>query len=162
MSIEELPIPDEFWTNKTIDKNDCWIWQGKTNPAGYGIINVFGAQVRVYRLSLILSTKKDPRGMHACHKPNICFSKACYNPEHLYWGTAAENGRDKRGTKYDVSAVCIRGHNKEIYHDKYSRCIACTILKAVARKNGVVSRVHQRKLEKLNIDLSQINLDDYK
>jgi hypothetical protein len=91
--------PDELreWImgHHTKDHNDCWIWNGGKNSAGYGCYSKNHRMHLVHRFSMedklgrkLLDTE-DVR--HLCPgEPN----RACYNPEHLSVGTRKENMED--------------------------------------------------------------------
>jgi hypothetical protein len=93
--------------NNTKDDNNCWIWNGGVNSAGYGCVGKDNKMFLVHRISLekkigrYLDTKEDAR--HIC--PNVPNTR-CYNPEHLEVGTHKQNmqdmvlyGRSQTGSK---------------------------------------------------------------
>lgn len=68
--------------------DDCWPWRRARDSDGYGRFRRTGA----HRFALALATSKIPAGLNALHKCNF---RACCNPSHLYWGTQADNARDR-------------------------------------------------------------------
>jgi hypothetical protein len=82
--------------------NDCLIWKGSLNNEGYGQIWHDGRMYNCHRLSAIFFLELSD-SLQANHKPE-CPSRACWNPEHLYVGTAKENNADI------VRIYCKNGH----------------------------------------------------
>ena len=89
--------------DKSYPKGDCNIWSGKTvgKTQSYGCIWYKGRMVRIGRLvcHLTYGVDIDDQSWTANHKPE-CTSSLCWNPDHLYVGTTAQNIQDqlKAGT----------------------------------------------------------------
>lgn len=91
----------EWQGRREIDTNtNCWLWLGQKSHVGYGIlITRFGIPGDregelvarfVHRLAYN-EFVKSPLGMSVNH---TCRNKHCFNPGHLYLGTAKDNALD--------------------------------------------------------------------
>jgi hypothetical protein len=82
---------------RQIDENGCWIWTGKTDPNGYGRINVSIGHhkiktTKVHRYSLLLFKGIEiPDSQVVRHK---CRNRKCFNPDHLELGYQSDNMED--------------------------------------------------------------------
>lgn len=77
----------EFWH----DSSKCWEWQKAKAGNGYGVISFFKRMQYVHRTAYRIFKGEIPNGMMVCHK---CDNPKCFNPDHLFLGTARENVRD--------------------------------------------------------------------
>ena len=82
----------------TVDPiKNCWLWTGSLDKDGYGRIRGSSSGKvwvqRAPRASYEFYIGCIPYGLHILHR---CDVPACINPEHLYTGTPAQNGLDKK------------------------------------------------------------------
>lgn len=82
------------WFDKAMNKTDidrstgCWLYRGEIVHNGYGRVWREGKNVRVHRLSYEFFCEDIPKGLMVLHK---CDIRNCWNPEHLFVGTARDN-----------------------------------------------------------------------
>ena len=72
----------------------CWLWTGYVGESGYGVTRVLGRAgwlERVHRLAMIVLRHEVVEGRLVCHR---CDVRRCFNPDHLFVGTAQDNTRD--------------------------------------------------------------------
>ncbi len=90
--------------------SSCWLWEGARNTDGYGYLMVSGRYERVHREAYRVWIGPIPEGLSVLHH---CDTPPCYNPDHLFVGTQADNMRDAmlKGRKVrNPSGLCKRGH----------------------------------------------------
>lgn len=81
---------ENFWS-KVQKYAGCWMWQGRTDRAGYGLHWAYKRHHLAHRFSYALHNGAIPPGavvMHTCDMPR------CVNPAHLQLGTQRENIAD--------------------------------------------------------------------
>ena len=71
---------------------DCWEWMRSKDSQGYGVISYKGQLYRIHRASAYLyfgfNLDSPLDVLHRCDNP------PCFNPEHLFVGTASDNMKD--------------------------------------------------------------------
>ena len=72
------------------DITGCWVYGGKKNKGGYGVIKHRGRLRFVHRLMYERLVGRIPEGMTCDH---LCFRTSCCNPEHLEVVSHGENSR---------------------------------------------------------------------
>lgn len=74
----------------------CWIWDGKMNNYGYGVLRIGHRKENKYglahRLLYTETVGPIPEGMFLCHR---CDHPWCVNPAHMFVGTPNDNMQDK-------------------------------------------------------------------
>jgi hypothetical protein len=83
----------------TADPSACWIWPGTKNQksGGYGTVWDYSQRPRrkvyAHRAVWELIHGPVPDGLFCCH---VCDVPSCFNPNHIFLGTKAENNVDMR------------------------------------------------------------------
>lgn len=94
------PIPRSILERllaKTKYSGSCWLWTGGLWSNGYGKLRIGSmvdgsrTEVLIHRLSYEMHKGPVPEGMKVCHE---CDVRNCWNPDHLFPGTAKDNNDD--------------------------------------------------------------------
>jgi len=66
------------------NENDCWVWQGAKDAAGYGFVFFRGKKYRIHRIAAWLYKRVPLRHstIRVRHRNDLC-DRACCNPDHL-------------------------------------------------------------------------------
>jgi hypothetical protein len=97
-------IASRLLQRRDIDRETgCWHYAGATTGNGYGYIRYGDEMAYTHRVSAVIYLNFDPDSrLYILHK---CDTPTCFNPDHLFVGTAQDNARDavakgrKRGGK---------------------------------------------------------------
>lgn len=86
-------LAERFWPNVArASPNECWLWHGCTNRAGYGIMcSVYTEETIASRISWELHNGPIPDGKCILHNCPGQDNPLCVNPKHLWCGTRKQN-----------------------------------------------------------------------
>lgn len=110
------PIENRFWPRvERRGPDECWLWTGKRNAKGYGVIGRNGRRTIATQISWELAQGSPvPAELLVCHS---CDNPPCVNPAHLWLGTNSDNMRDMVAKGRNATAGhpdhCKRGHAYE-------------------------------------------------
>ena len=107
-----------FW-NRVRKTDSCWIWFGRSLPAGYGLFKIKNKPILVHRFSYELHIGPIPIGKVIHHK---CKNKFCVNPEHLELTTQTDH-EDSLGGINSRKTHCPNGHPYDTNEPR--RCKIC-------------------------------------
>ena len=90
-------------THIPLDKNECWLWTGPVNNAGFGMIKedttIENKMITVHRVAA------REKGLDITKEINhTCLNKRCVNPDHLVQGDAKQRHKrivDKHGINFN-------------------------------------------------------------
>jgi hypothetical protein len=79
--------------NNSVENSEgCWLWQGRVNHNGYGVLHYLGHRsTKMHRHSYRIFKGEIPEGLLVRHR---CHNKLCCNPLHLEVGTHRDNALD--------------------------------------------------------------------
>ena len=71
---------------------NCQVWDGRKSHGGYGMLYLYGRDHYAHRLAWEIAKGPIPDGLCVLHE---CDNPPCFNTDHLFLGTRADNNHDK-------------------------------------------------------------------
>lgn len=87
-SSDDRPADVQLAEKVRVTEDGCWVWTGRMQNRGYGLVRVDGKPALTHRVSYELHVGPIPDGLHIDH---LCRNRACCNPAHLEPVTHREN-----------------------------------------------------------------------
>ncbi len=124
----------------------CWLWSGKLNRTGYGLLHVATPGKRTHWVLAHRAAYQAFNGVcltsdvHVLHR---CDTPACVNPEHMFLGDQLANMRDmdRKGRRRTACRVGVRNGRAKLTPDMVRRIREArgggASLRALARRFGV-------------------------
>lgn len=88
-----------------LNPNQCWEWIGNLTEKGYGQMRINGVTFSAHRLSWLLFHGGGQNNFQVLHK---CDNRKCFNPNHLFLGTNADNVKDRNSKNRQAKGANIR------------------------------------------------------
>jgi hypothetical protein len=88
------PVRTRLLLHREVAENGCWLWTGTKDKLGYGRMTEIKKGSLVHRVSYQEFVGPIAPGEFVCHNCPGGDNPSCFNPEHLYVGTAQDNNSD--------------------------------------------------------------------
>lgn len=91
-AVSEERFEARFFARITKGTSDeCWLWNGRRDPNGYGRIDWKRKPRLAHRVAFFLANPDADQELKVCHS---CDNPPCCNPDHLWIGTQIDNIND--------------------------------------------------------------------
>jgi hypothetical protein len=154
--ISKLPLAErlELQIDRLPDAPGCWLWTGKTDRKGYGLVMLHGRSLRAHRVMYEQRRGPIPPGLTLDH---LCRVRSCVSPAHLEAVTNRVNVLRSAGPSAENAQKthCKRGHPLPATRNGGRRCSPCAVARAsewnrrhyVPRGGDPKSEDHRQKIK---------------
>jgi hypothetical protein len=131
------PIESVVTRTRVDPVTGCFLFMGCVTKAGYGVVG----RKYTHRVMYEHLVGPIPAGLFLCHR---CDVRRCWNPSHLFPGTAADNTRDavSKG-RFSLETHCRHGHAYDATNTAKTngarRCRVCSRLRQQRYRNATAS-----------------------
>lgn len=111
-------LEERLLAKRSITSAGCWEFTGWLSNKGYGYIGKGSRSeglVLCHRASYELFVAPIPDGMNVLHK---CDNPKCFNPDHLFLGTQADNVRDMDSKNRRVNLYGSKSSNAKLTEEQ--------------------------------------------
>lgn len=147
MKLDNKDAIVKYLKKHTVYEGDCWIYKrGGLDKGGHRFISVDYKLLYVHRISayLFLGLDLSNKGQQVNHTA-FCINAACWNPEHIYIGSQAQNIQDSVEVGHHRNArktLCHKGHELTTRLSNGTRyCQTCAAANRRLRRQKEVTHV---------------------
>jgi hypothetical protein len=126
----------QFWSLVDIKTpQECWEWNGRRFPSGYGRIWFNWRSIRTHRFAFMAANGPIQNGSEICHR---CDNPPCCNPSHLFAGTGKDNYADSKQKGRRRSPIGEKHHNSILTEEDVRSIRARYVSTALHRGNATL------------------------
>lgn len=116
-----VALQERLLSKRLITDSGCWEWTGYRMPYGYGQVGHDYKVVTTHRAAYMAFVGPIDDGLFVCHQ---CDNPPCFNPEHLFLGTASDNAGDMKRKGRARGAVGLSNKNAKLSDEQVRQIIA--------------------------------------